>query len=222
MRGRRCFWASSTARAIFSPYGHPHAAHEEAAVQYSGHHRAAVHLTPGGDHALRQTGAPAESGELFLIAGKVQRIGSGEMFVQLLKGMRVQQHGETQIGADGMVVPAMGADIEPPDQITLGHRRGTGGTFFEHGGLRALDPGLFPQAPLLLELHEPLPPGAKEVIQGLFASLPKKQGPPLRPGPRPGSRPDGWPENRCHTGRGQNPGGGAGDGQSRRWWDSPG
>ena len=92
-------------------HGHAHAAHEEAAVQHGEHRLASVQLANSGHRRIAQSGLFPLGGQLLFIAGELQRVGGGERGPQLLEGEGVQQQRQPEIGPDGQVIPAVGADI---------------------------------------------------------------------------------------------------------------
>ena len=88
-----------------------HAAHEEVAVQNHNHNRHALNLAGGGDGRIRQAGLAGLLGQLFLVAGEFEGIVALQLLVQLTEGAVVQNQGQAVVTADGLIAPAVGADI---------------------------------------------------------------------------------------------------------------
>ena len=189
MRGSLCFWAYSTARVIFSPRP-PHAAHEEAAVQHGEHRLIAVQLSGGGHRRVGQGGLLPLGGQLPLIPRELQGVGGGDLRPQLPEGKGVQDQGQPQIGPDGQVIAAVGADIFGFDQVLVGALRAAAGAGLGAalGHRRAAGGLLDGLLPLAAQTVQPVPAGAK---QWLHIS------PPC---PSSKARPYGRAKIRCRTG----------------------
>ena len=93
-------------------HGRAHAAHKEAAVQHSGHHRHAADAAYCRDSSLAEARLLGLGAELFGIPRETQHVLRGQLCVQLPETAAVQHKAQAVVRADGLMIAAVGADEE--------------------------------------------------------------------------------------------------------------